>query len=69
MTTKTGAPWIKLIGNKSLDNDLSKTGAPYCIGGIEAPIIVITGNIKAILKVTTPHINRFLGVDMAQVEG
>lgn len=26
--------------------------------------VVVTGNIKAILKVPTPHINRFLGVDI-----
>lgn len=30
---------------------------------------IITGNIKAILKVTTPYINRFIGVDMTHVEG
>jgi hypothetical protein len=66
-----GKPYCKVTAKSSIvigNWGYSYFGRPWWgHSGDVAP--VITGNIKAILKVSTPYINRFIGVDMTQVEG
>lgn len=65
-----GSPLNKLIAPNAEALNLQQTlnGDPWCGYYVTVTPVVITGNIKAILKVTTPYINRFIGVDMTHVE-
>lgn len=63
-----GKPFCKVTAKSSII--IGNWGYPYNARpwwghGGEAP--VITGNIKAILKVTTPNILKFMGVPMSNV--
>lgn len=64
--TYNGSPWCKFPGNSSRENDVTKDGSPWCVVGVgTSPDL---GNIKAILKVTTPNILKFIGVPMSNIK-
>lgn len=57
-----------LIKRSFVSVDNLKYSVDGCFWWTRTNIPVITGNIKAILKATTPHILKFMGVPMSNIK-
>jgi hypothetical protein len=65
MITNTGEPWCKLVDNLSTENDITKTGAPYCVIGVGIPNL---GHIKAVNQVDWAKVKSYMGVNKANIK-
>ena len=65
-----GTPFCKIVLHNINPNglDLSLDGSPWWGHDYAGETPVITGNIKAILKATTPNILKFMGVPMSNIK-